>query len=289
MTPIQERDKERAGPILVTGGTGTLGRRVVAVLRRAARNVRMLTREAREPRPGVEFATGDLQTGERLGTALEGIETILHLAGSAKGDEEKARHLVDAVPKTAAPHLVHISVVGCDRVPVGGRIDRAMFGYYAAKLAAERVVATSGLPWTTLRSTQFHELILTVAEKTSKLPVVPYPSRFKAQPVDAGEVAERLVALALGPPSGLAPDVGGPRVYRMEELLRHYLSVAGKRRALLPVPAFGNAAGALRDGANLVPERTVGHVTWEEFLASRVEESRRASDVGAIDFRLGER
>ena len=98
-----------------------------------------------------------------------------------------------------------------------------MFGYFASKLAAERVVADSGLPWTTLRATQFHDLFLMTVRQMAKLPVIPVPAGFRFQPVDAGEVAARLVELALGPPAGLVPDMAGPRVYEMAELLRGYL------------------------------------------------------------------
>jgi len=164
--------------------------------------------------------------------------------------------------------------VGADRIPVVSRVDRAMFGYFAAQLAAERVVTGSGLPWTTLRATQFHDLILTVARALAKLPVVPVPAGFRVQPVDAGEVADRLVELALGEPSGLVPDLAGPRVYELPELLRGYLRVTGRRRPVLPVRLPGRAARALRAGAALAPDRAVGHRTWEDFLAGRLDPAR---------------
>jgi uncharacterized protein YbjT (DUF2867 family) len=87
---------------------------------------------------------------------------------------------------------VYISVVGADRIPIGSRVDRAMFGYFVSKLAAERIVADSGLPFTTLRATQFHDLMLTVARQMAKLPVIPAPAGFRFQPVDTGEVEEFL-------------------------------------------------------------------------------------------------
>jgi uncharacterized protein YbjT (DUF2867 family) len=145
-----------------------------------------------------------------------------------------------------------------------------MFGYFGAKHAAERIVAESGLPWTTLRATQFHDLLLKVAEQMAKLPVIPIPSGFQFQPIDPAEVADRLVELARGAPAGLVPAVGGPRVYGMAELMRGYLWASDKRRLLLPIWLPGQAAHAFRDGANLAPDRAVGHRTWEEFLAARV-------------------
>jgi uncharacterized protein YbjT (DUF2867 family) len=179
-------------------------------------------------------------------------------------------HLVRAASAAGARHLVYISVVGADRVPVVSGVDRAMFGYFGSKLAAERVVADSGLPWTTLRATQFHDLMLTMAQGMAKLPVIPVPSGFRFQPVEAGEVADRLVELALDAPAGLVPDIAGPRVYPMGELVRSYLRARGKHRAMVPLRLPGKAARAFRDGANLAPDRAVGRRTWEEFLAERL-------------------
>ena len=259
--------------ILVTGGTGTLGRLVVPRLRDAGGKVRVLSRRAREAADGVEFVPGDLDTGEGIDAAVAGTEVIVHCAGSQKGDGDKARTLVRAASRAGAPHLVNISVVGADRIPVASRVDRAMFGYFGAKLDAERVIADSGLPWTTLRATQFYDLLLMVARPMARLPVIPVQAGVKFQPVDAAEVAARLAELALGPQAGLVPDLAGPRVYPMAELLRGYLRAAGKRRPLVPVWLPGQAARAVRAGANLAPDRAVGHRTWEDFVTERVGSS----------------
>jgi uncharacterized protein YbjT (DUF2867 family) len=96
-------------------------------------------------------------------------------------------------------------------------------------------VSDSGLPWTTLRATQFHDLHLTVAEQMAKLPVIPVASGFRFQPVDADEVAARLVELALGRPAGLVPDIAGPRVYGMADLVRGYLRARHKHRLMVPI------------------------------------------------------
>ena len=167
-------------PILVTGGTGTLGRRVVSHLRDTGCDVRVLSRRSHDSGHGIQFMTGDLATGKGIEAAVDGIETIVHCAGSAKGDEDKARNLVRAVSsQTRLPHLVYISVVGADRIPTVSRVDRAMFGYFGPKRESERVVADSGLLWTTLRATQFHDLILTVVQQMAKLPLIPVPAGFR--------------------------------------------------------------------------------------------------------------
>jgi uncharacterized protein YbjT (DUF2867 family) len=267
-------------PILVTGGTGTLGRLLVRRLRDAGCNVRVLSRRSHDSGDGIEFVTGDLATGEGIEAAVDGIETIVHCAGSAKGDEDKARNLVGAASRAGAAHLVYISVVGADRIPIDSRVDRAMFGYFESKRAAERVVADSGLPWTTLRATQFHDGMLTVAQQMAKLPVVPVLAGFRFQPIVADEVAARLVELTLGEPAGLVPDIGGPRVYSAAELLRGYLRATQQRRMIVPIWVPGKAARVFRAGGNLAPEQAVGHRTWEEFLTERLSQRRPDPRVG---------
>jgi uncharacterized protein YbjT (DUF2867 family) len=259
-----------SSPILVTGGTGTLGQHIVPLLRDAGRDIRVLSRGGRETADGIEFATGDLTTGEGIAADVKGTKTILHLAGSSKGDEEKARRLVRAAARAGARHPVYISVVGADRIPMASGIDRTMFGYFGAKLAAEQVIADSGLPWTTLRATQFHDLLLMVAMQMTKLPVIMVPTGFRFQPIDPAEVADRLADLALGTPSGLVSPVGGPRVYETADLIREYLRAAHNHRLILPLWLPGKAARAFRDGANLAPDRAVCSQTWEEFLHAQV-------------------
>jgi uncharacterized protein YbjT (DUF2867 family) len=260
-------------PILVTGGTGTLGRHVVRRLNEVGREVRVLTRGTRADEEGVRYVTGDLLTGAGIGPAVDGVSTMVHCAGSSRGDEVATQHLVSAAAREGQPHLVYISVVGAERMPVRTRIDRILFGYFDMKRKAELVVEGSALPWTTLRATQFHDLILTVVQALTKLPVVPVPSGVAFQPVDTDEVAARLVELTLGPPSGLVPDMAGPRAYGAKDLIRGYVDAVHRRRFLLPVRLPGGAARALRAGANLAPERAVGKRTWEEFLVDRLSES----------------
>ena len=259
-----------SSPILVTGGTGTLGRLVVARLREAGRDVRVLSRSKHDGSQGIDFVTGDLTTNDGIEAAVGGTEIIVHCAGSSKGDAEKIRPLVRAASHAGARHLVYISVVGADRVPVVSGIDRAMFGYFASKLATERVVADSGLPWTTLRATQFYDLMFMTLCQMARLPLIPVPAGFRFQPVDAPEVADRLVELALGRPAGLVSDMAGQRVYGLAELLRGYLRTRRMHRPIVAVWMPGKAASAFKAGANLSSGAPLGRRTWEDFLAARV-------------------
>jgi len=263
---------QHRSPVLVTGGTGTLGRLVVPRLLEAGCELRLLSRQHRDD------GTGDLTTGVEYVTGIEaavtGTPVIVHLAGTAKGDDVKARNLIAAAATAEVRHLVYISVVGADRIPVVSAVDRAMFGYFRAKAGAERAIAGSGLPWTTLRATQFYDAFAILGQQAAKMPVIPVFSGVRFQPVDTGEVADRLAELTLGAPSGLVPDLAGPRVYPMAELFRGYLAARGQHRIMLSVRAPGQAARAVRAGANLALDRAVGLRTWEDFLADRVAQKR---------------
>ncbi|NUT33134.1 MAG: SDR family oxidoreductase [Hamadaea sp.] len=247
--------------ILVTGGTGTLGRAVVPLLREAGVPVRVLTRHPRPAADGVEYVAGDLVAGTGVEAAVAGVDTILHLAGGQKGDDVAAATLVRAAAAGGVKHIVHISVIGADRMPLA---------WMRMKLAAEEAVRESGVPWTILRAAQFHSLILTIVEKMAKLPVVPAP-KMRAEPVDARDVAVRLVELALGDPAGLVPDLAGPQVFDLADLLRGYLRATGRRRPLLPLGLPGAAGRAYKNGENLAGRGADrGARTWEAFLAERV-------------------
>lgn len=248
--------------ILLTGGTGTLGRHVTPLLVDAGFKIRMLSRNAHESTDGIEFVTGDLVQGRGIEAAVDGADIILHLAGGPKGDDAATQHLVDAAAKAGVRHIVYIGVVGADKLPIG---------YFKAKFAAEQAIIESGVPFTILRAAQFHDLALKTARGMAKSPIVPAPGAVLWQPVDAREVAARLVELTRDAPAGRVPDLVGPTVYPMAELVRDYLKAEGKRRLFLPVPVPGKVGRAYRAKENLTLEgATVGELTWQDFLAEQV-------------------
>ncbi|WP_328465298.1 SDR family oxidoreductase [Streptomyces sp. NBC_00448] len=241
---------------MVTGGTGTLGRLVVERLRAGGGEVRVLSRHAPPP-----YAIDLRRGGAGLVEALTGADTVVHCASNPRGgDEEAARHLIEAARAAEVRHLVYISIVG---------VDQVQFGYYRSKLAVERLIEESGLGWTVLRTTQFHDLVLQVLSAFAKLPVMPVPVGLVDQPIDSGEVAVRLAELAVGEPAGRVPDMGGPEVRTFADLARAYLRASGRRRPLLKVPLAGRTYRSFRAGGHLAPERNVGVGTFEDFLAGR--------------------
>jgi uncharacterized protein YbjT (DUF2867 family) len=257
-----------ASPVLVTGGTGRLGKLVVARLLDSGCDVRVLARHDRPVPPGVAFFTADLRTGQDVEPAVTAAAVIIHCATSTRGDAEATRNLVAGASQSGSPHLVYVSIVGIDQI--------ASWGYPKTKLRSEKIVAGSGLPWTILRVTQFYDYCLANARKLSMFPVVPVPAGFTVQPVDPRDVAGRLVELALGEPAGRAPDMAGPQVSNWTDLLQGYLTASHHRRWVLPVRIPGTRA--VRDGALLPPPgHTVGSRTWDQFLAAQLRQQQRAA------------
>lgn len=248
------------GLILVTGGTGTLGQVVVRRLAARGRQVRVLSRRPPPTERGpADWAAGDLKTGRGIDAAVAGADVIVHCA-TGLGDAGAARHLIESARRARSPHLVYISIVGVDRIP---------FGYYKSKLQVERQVEDSGLPWTVLRATQFHQLILRGCEALEHLPAMPVPAGTSFQPIKAGEVAGRLAELATGPAAGRVPDTGGPEVRGAAGLALSYLAARGRHRPVVPVRLPGAVFAGYRRGGHLAPDHAVGRVTFEEFLAER--------------------
>jgi uncharacterized protein YbjT (DUF2867 family) len=205
-------------------------------------------------RPGPGRVVGDLRTGAGLAAALSEVDTVIHCATSLRRhDVTHARNLADAALAAGCPHVVYVSIVGVDEIPLA---------YYRTKLAVERLLASSGLPWTVLRATQFHDLVLRLCTVQRWSPVLFVPAA-RFQPVDVRDVAARLADLAAGDPSGRVADLGGPRVRPASELAGAYLR--GRRRAVVPVRLPGKVMRGYVRGANLAP--ATGTITFEEFLS----------------------
>jgi uncharacterized protein YbjT (DUF2867 family) len=259
--------------VLVTGGTGLLGRRVVERLGSEGAAARVFSRRGR---PGT--ISGDLLTGEGLELAVHGVDTIIHCASSPfrkahQVDVEGTGRLLEAATEAGVSHLAYISIVGIDLAQ--------SYPYYRIKLETERVVEDSPIPYTILRATQFYDLVLMAMRFLDRLPVMTVPRGFLGQPIDAGEVAARLVELALSGPAGRAPDVGGPEVRTLADAARGYLRVKGSWRRIVEVPVPGKTARAFREGALVCPDQAYGEIRWEDFLRQVMATGRVGGKVGS--------
>lgn len=253
--------------VLVTGGTGSLGRiltRAVAGEGHAARVLSTRPRAASDP-AGVEWALADLATGAGLREAVEGVEAVFHLASDFNNAEAVdvvgTRRLVEASRAAGVSHLVYISIVGIDDIPTG---------YYRRKREAERIVESSGVPHSIQRATQFHTFVAGLLSKAARVPLLmPLPAGFRFQSVDESEVAARLAGCISDGPRGRLVDFGGPEVLSLDEMARAWMEAGGVRKRLVRLPVPGAAAKALRAGKNTAPEGARGTIRWREWLERR--------------------
>ena len=250
---------------LVTGATGTLGTPIVTRLLELGHEVRAASRDAPHNTAGIggkfpyriDFASASRADVE---AAVDGMDTVIHCAtsGRSKRDVEMTQALVAAATAKAA-HLVYISIVGIDDIPLG---------YYKGKAAAERVIVESDVSWSILRTTQFHNLVATMCAGIGRVPAIaPIPTGVAFQPIAVGEVADRLVEIATGPAIGRATDMGGPQVKQLYEFFDLWSAQHGVRRRAVSLPLPGAIGKALRQGRNLARDHAVGRSTFEQFLA----------------------
>lgn len=226
------------GRLAIAGGTGLVGRMVVAAAAEAGWEPVVLARST-----GV-----DLLTGSGLAGALRGVGTLIDVTNIRTANRDRAgeffgtvsTNLVRAGERAGIRHHLVLSIVGIDRVDTG---------YYAGKRRQEEVVGAAAVPWTVLRSTQFHEFA------DQMLHLVPGPlalvPRLLTQPVAAREVAQHLVDLAGGPAIGRAPEIAGPQERRMADLVRRLVAARGERRPVLELPALGRAMRVAATGGLL--------------------------------------
>ncbi|TNB70473.1 NAD-dependent epimerase/dehydratase family protein [Arthrobacter sp. BB-1] len=241
--------------IAVAGGTGTVGRHVVAVAKERGHDVVSLSRAE-----GV-----DLVNGRGLARALAGMDTVIDVSGIQTTSTKQAvdfftnatQNLLAAEMDAGVQHHVALSIVG---------IDGATSGLYAGKLVQEDEVRHGGIPWTLLRSTQFHEFVPLTVKIGSVGPLVAVP-KMVTQPIAAREVAEALVDAAEAGPRGRITDLGGPRTEELADLVRTYLAKTGERKKVLEAVLPGRMGKAMRSGALVpAPGAAVGRQTFQQWL-----------------------
>lgn len=241
--------------VAVAGGTGLVGRMVVAALEREGHTPVVIARSQ-----GV-----DLVSGRGLGPALEGVTAVVDTSnvtttsrrGSVEFFARATANLLDQATRAGVQHLVVLSIVGIDRVD---------FGYYEGKRRQEELVRAGSVPHTILRATQFHEFGQQLLDRMPG-PVAVVP-RMRSQPVAASEVADALVRLTTGPALGDAPELAGPEVHDMVDLVRRQVRHNGDRRLVVPARLPG-AVGRAMAGGGLLPTGPGprGSVTFDEWLA----------------------
>lgn len=244
--------------IAVAGGTGTVGREIVAVAHARGHETVAIARST-----GV-----DLRTGAGLDAALDGADAVIDASsvGTMSAEESTAffrataETLLTAAARTGVGHALLLSIVGIDRNP---------HGYYAGKVAQEQVWAHSTMPSTIVRATQFHEFAGQVAGQARLGPLQLAP-RARTQPIAAAEVAAHLVGLVETPVAGRATDIAGPREEDLAAMIRAWVRHQGRRGPVMPVSLPGAQMRGMRAGLALPgPDAQVLGPTFTDWLAER--------------------
>jgi uncharacterized protein YbjT (DUF2867 family) len=246
--------------IAVAGGTGVVGRHVVAAVRASGHEPLVLTRSS-----GHDLTAS--HAGPALVAALGGIDAVVDVSSVATTSAARSveffgavtRNLLAAERAAGVRHHVALSIVGAVAAPAA---------YYAGKKLQEDLVMAGSGGWSILRATQFHEFAAQMAVQGRMGPLQVVPT-MRSQPVAASEVAEVLVDIATHGPRGLDRDLGGPREENMADLVRRYLAATGQKRPVLQVALPGAWGRALRDGTLLTaPGARRGALGFEEWLSA---------------------
>ena len=242
--------------IVVIGGTGLIGSKTVAILRQAGHEV-----VAASPKGGVNTITG-----EGLKAAMAGAQVAIDLANSPSFEEKavldffetSGRNLLAAESAAGIRHHVCLSIVGTDRMPGNG--------YFRAKVAQERLVEASGIPYTIIRSTQFLEFLRGIADAGADGSVVRLsPGLF--QPIAADDVAAFVADAALAAPANGIVEIAGPERGPFAQIVARYLKAVGDTRTVVSDPEARYFGGRVEE-RSLVPlgEARLGRIGLEDWL-----------------------
>ena len=242
--------------IVVIGGTGLIGSKTVAILRQGGHDV-----VAASPKTGVNTITG-----EGLKDALAGAQVVIDLANSPSFEDKAAleffetsgRNLLPAEAVAGVRHHVALSIVGADRV-----LDT---GYFRAKIAQEKLIEASGIPYTIIRSTQFLEFLRNIAASSASGDVVRFsPGLF--QPIAADDVAAIVADVAVAAPRNGIVEIAGPERAPFNEIVARYLKAVGDRREVVRDPEARYYGGRVEE-RSLVPlgEARLGRIGLDEWV-----------------------
>src|SRR5438046_7641292 len=255
--PARCESKEKSKmKIVVIGGTGLIGSKTVSILRQGGHEV-----VAASPNTGVNSITG-----EGLKEALAGTQVVIDLANSPSFEdkavleffETSGRNLLAAEAAAGVRHHVALSIVGTDRTPENG--------YFRAKVVQEKLIETSGIPYTIIRSTQFLEFLGAIAASSTDGTIIRLsPGLF--QPIAADDVAAMVAEVALAAPRNDIVEIAGPERAPFNEIVARYLKAVGDPRDVVRDPEARYYGGRVEE-RSLVPlcEARLGSIGFAEWL-----------------------
>lgn len=249
--------------ILVTGGAGTLGRQVVLQLAYQGIDVAILSRRQHIDVPsGAKVYAGDLTRADTIRNTIENASVIIHCASHPRDpavDLEGTKNILQSIHRASFQHFLYVSIAG---------VDKSSYPYYQTKYEVEKMVQVSGVPWSVLRATQFHDLVLHRMIEPFDLRdgSIRVPQGMRFQSVDVRDVANKIQQIAMGESLRSTITFGGPQTLTIEEMVRAYLDILGRHDKVEAVDATGELYDVFRSGVNTGVEWEAGKITWREFL-----------------------
>jgi uncharacterized protein YbjT (DUF2867 family) len=247
--------------IVVIGGTGLIGSKLVGKLRQVGHQAVVAS-----PATGVNTITG-----EGLAKALEGADVVVDVANSPSFEdkavleffETSGRNLLAAEKAAGVRHHVALSVVGTERL-----LDS---GYFRAKMVQEELITNVGIPYTIVRATQFLEFLAAIAQSGTEGDAVRLSPAF-FQPMAAEDVASALADVAVNKPINGMIEIGGPKPYRMSDLVKAYLGATRDPRHVV-VDTQARYFGVVLNDSSLVPggDARLGAIDFEQWMKSAKE------------------
>ena len=268
--------------ILVTGGTGHLGRSIVDGLAREGHQVRVLARQPRSD-PDLEWVKGDLATGDGLREAVAGVDVIIHAATNSPAaqrgrfklgdflrspadvDVDGTSTLLALAEQAKIKHFVHVSIVGLEHL--------SRLPYSRRKLEAEQLVKSSQVPWSIVRATGFYWLLERMLTNMVKQRILAVPAHASMAPVDSDDFAAFILECVADRRLGEREDFVGPQTLTMTEIMEQYLNALALHRKIRRAPVPGKIQAAITAG-NTSPNARLGTTTWAQWLRSSTAERR---------------
>ena len=247
-----------SSPILITGGTGLLGKTVCQILDSKGITYQIASHQQLRPDNSVFM---DLRTGEGMQNAVRDKSVILHLASDKKhpdNDVYGTAHLLNSLKKQAlCPHFIYISIVG---------VEELAMPYFKQKVQIEQMVIKSGLPYSIVKATQFHEYIDSQLTSFFRFGIGLLPKNILVQPVSVVSVANVLADLCMSGATYEIQSLGGPEVLKLEELASQWLQHRKESKKYLPLPLWGKSGKKLKDGVLTYPQKKLKGVNWSSWL-----------------------
>jgi uncharacterized protein YbjT (DUF2867 family) len=250
--------------IVVIGGTGLIGSKLVSSLRERGHDVL-----AASPKTGVNTITR-----EGLAKALDGADVVVDVANAPAWEDQavleffetSGRNLLAAEAAAGVGHHVALSIVGSERLPDTG--------YFRAKLAQEDLIKASAIPYTILRATQFFEFVGGIAQSATVGDEIRL-SPALIQPIAAEDVALALADVAVAPPANGTVEVAGPEALPLDELVRRFLLATKDTRKVVP-DVHARYFGGLLSDRTLTPEADprIGAIRFEDWLGQSTAQAR---------------